>query len=207
MNDEPPQLGGGLRGELSCAEGGRVQVTVDYLSATDRDSDDSRLTYMLARSPARGELQRAGLSVDKFSQQDLLQGHVYYVHTGERHHGRRRCVHGPCEKFDNSISFVFLCLGGEIGPEPVFDTVTLIISDGEAGGTEGCCHGDAPPPPVPLHGTLPVYDLNITVLPVNNKVPAIILGKRQSWLVQLHVDFINHIISHKIIILGRVVPS
>lgn len=102
---------------------------------------------------------------------------------------------------------MFLCLGGEIGPEPVFDTVTLIISDGEAGGTEGCCHGDAPPPPVPLHGTLPVYDLNITVLPVNNKVPAVILGKRQSWLVQLHVDFINHISSHKIIILGRVVPS
>uniref|UniRef100_A0A4W6CZB6 Fras1 related extracellular matrix 1b n=1 Tax=Lates calcarifer TaxID=8187 RepID=A0A4W6CZB6_LATCA len=142
MNDEPPQLGGGLRGELICEEGGRVQVTVDYLSATDRDSDDSRLTYMLARSPGRGELQRAGLTVDKFSQQDLLQGHIYYVHTG-----------------------------GEVGPEPVSDTVTLIISDGEAGGTDSCCHGDAPPPPVPLHGTLPVYDLNITVLPVNNKVP------------------------------------
>ncbi|XP_070816237.1 FRAS1-related extracellular matrix protein 1b [Chaetodon trifascialis] len=148
MNDEPPQLGGGLRGELSCEEGGRVQVTVDYLSATDQDSDDSRLTYMLARSPARGELQRAGLAVDKFSQQDLLQGHIYYVHTG-----------------------------GEIGPEAAFDTVTLIISDGEAGGTEGCCHGDAPPPPVPLHGTLPVYDLNITILPVNNKVPAVTLGE------------------------------
>ncbi|KAG7514301.1 FRAS1-related extracellular matrix protein 1-like [Solea senegalensis] len=148
MNDEPPQLGRGLRGELSCEEGGRVQVTVDYLSATDRDSDDSRLTYMLARSPGRGELQRAGLSVDKFSQQDLLQGHIYYVHTG-----------------------------GEIGPEPVFDTVTLIISDGEAGGTEGCCHGDAPPPPVPLHGTLPVYDLNITILPINNRVPIITLGE------------------------------
>ncbi|XP_042338073.1 FRAS1-related extracellular matrix protein 1-like, partial [Plectropomus leopardus] len=146
MNDEPPQLGGGLRGELSCEEGGRVQVTVDYLSATDRDSDDSRLTYMLARSPGRGELQRAGLSVDKFSQQDLLQGHIYYIHTG-----------------------------GEIGAEPAFDTVTLIISDGEAGGSEGCCHGDAPPPPVPLHGTLPVYDLNITILPVNNKVPAVTL--------------------------------
>ncbi|KAM3619849.1 uncharacterized protein V6R79_014624 [Siganus canaliculatus] len=147
MNDEPPQLGGGLRGELSCEEGGRVQVTVDYLSATDRDSDDSKLTYMLARSPGRGELQRAGLSVDKFSQQDLLQGYIYYAHTG-----------------------------GEIGPEPVFDTVTLIISDGEAGGTDGCCHGDAPPPPVPLHGTLPVYDLNITVLPVNNQVPVVSLG-------------------------------
>uniref|UniRef100_A0A7N8XN69 Fras1 related extracellular matrix 1b n=1 Tax=Mastacembelus armatus TaxID=205130 RepID=A0A7N8XN69_9TELE len=148
MNDEPPQLGAGLRGELSCEEGGRVQVTVDYLSATDRDSDDSRLTYMLARSPSRGELQKTGLTVDKFSQQDLLQGHIYYVHTG-----------------------------GEIGPEPVFDTVTLIISDGEAGSTDSCCHGDAPPPPVPLHGTLPVYDLNITIIPVNNKVPTVTLGE------------------------------
>ncbi|KAG7232386.1 hypothetical protein INR49_008915, partial [Caranx melampygus] len=97
---------------------------------------------MLARSPGRGELQRAGLTVDKFSQHDLLQGHIYYAHTG-----------------------------GEVGPEPVFDTVTLIISDGEAGGTENCCHGDTPPPPVPLHGTLPVYDLNVTILPINNKVP------------------------------------
>uniref|UniRef100_A0A665VGY6 Fras1 related extracellular matrix 1b n=1 Tax=Echeneis naucrates TaxID=173247 RepID=A0A665VGY6_ECHNA len=148
MNDEPPQLGRSLRGELSCEEGGQVQVTVDFLSATDRDSDDSRLTYMLARSPGRGELQRAGLPVDRFSQQDLLLGHVYYTHTG-----------------------------GEIGPEPVLDIVTLIISDGEAGGTESCCHGDAPPPPVPLHGTLPVYDLNITILPVNNKAPSISLGE------------------------------
>lgn len=83
MNDEPPLLGGSLQGELSCEEGGRVQVTVDYLSATDQDSDDFRLAYMLARSPGRGELQRSGLSVEKFSQQDLLQGHVYYVHTGK----------------------------------------------------------------------------------------------------------------------------
>lgn len=83
MNDEPPRLGGGLRTSLSCEEGGRVQVTADFLSATDRDGDDSRLTYMLARSPGRGELQRAGGKTDKFSQQDLLQGHVYYVHSGE----------------------------------------------------------------------------------------------------------------------------
>lgn len=55
------------------------------------------------------------------------------------------------------------------------DPVTLIVSDGEAGAPEGCCHGDAPP--VPLHGFLPVYDLNITVLPVNNQAPVIAIGK------------------------------
>lgn len=84
MNDEPPQLEGSVRGELSVEEGGRVQVTVEYLSATDLDSDDSRLTYMLARSPGEGQLQRGGLMVDRFSQQDLMQGLVFYVHTGER---------------------------------------------------------------------------------------------------------------------------
>ncbi|XP_061680719.1 FRAS1-related extracellular matrix protein 1b isoform X2 [Syngnathoides biaculeatus] len=145
VNDEPPQLGDGLRDDLRCPEGGRVQVTADYLAATDRDSDDAKLSYTLARRPARGELRKGGLPVDKFSQQDLLRGLVFYVHTG-----------------------------GEIGPVPASDAVTLVVSDGDAGGTDGCRCGDAPP--VPLHGTLPVYDLNVTLLPVNDKVPAVILG-------------------------------
>ncbi|KAJ7993224.1 hypothetical protein DPEC_G00270230 [Dallia pectoralis] len=145
VNDEPPQLGPGLRGGLTCEEGGRVQVTAEYLFATDADSDDARLIYMLARAPALGELRRAGVNVDRFSQQEVLQGLIYYVHTG-----------------------------GEIGVLPVSDSVTLIVSDVEAGGTDSCCHDDALPPPVPLHGTLPVYDLNVTVLPVNNKAPVII---------------------------------
>ncbi|XP_061680721.1 FRAS1-related extracellular matrix protein 1b isoform X3 [Syngnathoides biaculeatus] len=147
VNDEPPQLGDGLRDDLRCPEGGRVQVTADYLAATDRDSDDAKLSYTLARRPARGELRKGGLPVDKFSQQDLLRGLVFYVHTG-----------------------------GEIGPVPASDAVTLVVSDGDAGGTDGCRCGDAPP--VPLHGTLPVYDLNVTLLPVNDKVPAVILGLR-----------------------------
>ncbi|XP_077463908.1 FRAS1-related extracellular matrix protein 1b [Stigmatopora argus] len=145
VNDEPPRLGPGLRGDLRCPEGGRVQLTADYLAASDGDGDDDQLSYVLARRPLGGQLHRAGIPVDKFSQRDLLRGHVFYVHAG-----------------------------GEIGPAPVVDTVTLIISDGEAGAADVCCHGDAPP--VPLHGTLPVYDLNVTLLPVNNKVPAVILG-------------------------------
>lgn len=83
INDEPPQLGRGLNRDLTCREGGRIQLTVDYLSATDLDSEDSRLTYMLARTPNIGELQRDGIAVFKFSQQDLLQGHIYYLHSGE----------------------------------------------------------------------------------------------------------------------------
>ena len=83
VNDEPPQLSRGLRGELRCEEGGRVQVSLDYLRATDPDSEDSRLSYVLTRRPAHGQLTNQGLEVERFTQQDLLQGHVYYVHTGE----------------------------------------------------------------------------------------------------------------------------
>ncbi|KAK3561937.1 hypothetical protein QTP86_019060, partial [Hemibagrus guttatus] len=146
VNDEPPQLGLGLKDGLSCKEGSLVQITAEYLFATDADSDDTRLTYMLARTPARGVLQRNGVIVDKFSQLDVLNGLIFYLHTG-----------------------------GEIGPDPISDTVTLIVSDGEAG-TDSCCQEDAVPPPVPLHGTLPVYDLNVTVIPVNNKAPFIAMG-------------------------------
>uniref|UniRef100_A0A3B3RES9 Fras1 related extracellular matrix 1b n=1 Tax=Paramormyrops kingsleyae TaxID=1676925 RepID=A0A3B3RES9_9TELE len=145
VNDQPPLLGLGLRSGLTCKEGGRVQITGENLFATDADSDDARLSYMLVREPALGEIQRGGVMVDKFTQQDVIQELIFYVHTG-----------------------------GEIGPHPVSDPVTLIVSDGEAGAPEGCCHGDAPP--VPLHGFLPVYDLNITVLPVNNQAPVITIG-------------------------------
>lgn len=84
MNDEPPQLGLGLKDGLSCNEGSRVQITAEYLFATDADSDDTRLTYMLARTPARGVLQKNGIIVDKFSQLDVLNGLIFYQHTGER---------------------------------------------------------------------------------------------------------------------------
>uniref|UniRef100_W5LF34 Fras1 related extracellular matrix 1b n=1 Tax=Astyanax mexicanus TaxID=7994 RepID=W5LF34_ASTMX len=147
VNDEPPQLGSGLRAGLSCEEGGRVKITAEYLFATDADSDDTRLTYMLARTPARGVLQRDRVTVDKFSQLDVLNGLIFYLHTG-----------------------------GEIGPDPVSDIVTLIVSDGEGDTRDGCCQEDAVPPPIPLHGTLPVYDLNITILPINSQAPAITIG-------------------------------
>lgn len=84
MNDEPPQLGSSLRDGLSCKEGSRVQITAEYLFATDLDSDDTQLTYMLARTPAHGVLQRNGVTVDKFSQLDVLNGLVFYLHTGKR---------------------------------------------------------------------------------------------------------------------------
>ncbi|XP_048351926.1 FRAS1-related extracellular matrix protein 1-like isoform X3 [Sphaerodactylus townsendi] len=144
INDEPPELLLGLQSTLQCQEGKSVAITAENLYATDADSEDSRLTYMIARAPMHGVIQRNGFAVDKFSQLDVTQGSIYYVHTG-----------------------------GEIGYLYVMDTVTLTIFDGEA---DDCCRDKNVSSPVFFHSNLPIYDLNITVLPINNQWPIIQVG-------------------------------
>ncbi|XP_048395823.2 FRAS1-related extracellular matrix protein 1b isoform X1 [Stegostoma tigrinum] len=147
INDEPPELQPHLKSGLQCPEGEKVIITSEYLYATDIDSNDTKLTYMIARSPSYGLLRRKDVTVDKFSQLDIIQGLISYWHTG-----------------------------GEIGYSPCTDTVTVIVSDAEAGTVDSCCYDGSLPPPVPLHGSLPFYDLNITVMPVNNQPPTIHIG-------------------------------
>ncbi|XP_073499840.1 FRAS1-related extracellular matrix protein 1-like isoform X2 [Phyllobates terribilis] len=147
VNDEPPELRSDLKSALFCHEGGRIYVTTENLYATDSDSDDTRLTYMIARIPLYGMIQREGVTVDKFTQLDVIRGLISYRHTG-----------------------------GEIGASPRMDTVTLIVSDGESVTADTCCIEGPPPPPIPLHASLPVYDLNITLTPINNQLPVIIIG-------------------------------
>ncbi|XP_060686405.1 FRAS1-related extracellular matrix protein 1b isoform X1 [Hemiscyllium ocellatum] len=147
INDEPPELQKHLKSGLQCPEGERVTITSEYLYATDTDSNDTKLTYMIARSPLYGVIKRNDVTVDKFSQLDIIQGLISYWHTG-----------------------------GEIGYNPCIDTVTVIVSDAEAGTVDSCCYDGSLPPPVPLHGSLPFYDLNVTVMPVNNQPPTIQVG-------------------------------
>ncbi|KAM8930128.1 FRAS1-related extracellular matrix protein 1-like [Pelodytes ibericus] len=143
VNDRPPELQPGLKDSLACPEGGYVIITAENLYATDLDSDDAKLTYMIARVPLYGLIQRGGVVVERFTQLDITQGLISYIHTG-----------------------------GEIGSHPYIDVVTLIVSDGEPA-TKG---GGPLPPPVPLHASLPVYDLNITITPVNNQQPLLNIG-------------------------------
>ncbi|XP_072367081.1 FRAS1-related extracellular matrix protein 1b [Scyliorhinus torazame] len=147
INDEPPELQPHLKSGLQCPEGEMITITAEYLYATDTDSNDMKLTYIIARSPSYGVIQRNEVTVDKFSQLDIIQGFISYSHTG-----------------------------GEIGYSSCMDTVTVIVSDAEAGTVDSCCYDGPLPPPVPLHGSLPFYDLNITVMPVNNQPPTIKIG-------------------------------
>ncbi|XP_077132985.1 FRAS1-related extracellular matrix protein 1-like isoform X2 [Ranitomeya variabilis] len=165
VNDEPPELRSDLTSALFCPERGHIYITTENLYATDPDSDDTRLTYMIARTPLYGMIQREGVAVDKFSQLDVIRGLISYRHTG-----------------------------GEIGASPRMDTVTLIVSDGESVSADTCCIEGPPPPPIPLHASLPVYDLNITLTPINNQLPVIIIGD----VFVVHegssaVVFVNHV--------------
>uniref|UniRef100_A0A2K5W712 FRAS1-related extracellular matrix protein 1 n=1 Tax=Macaca fascicularis TaxID=9541 RepID=A0A2K5W712_MACFA len=147
VNDEPPVLKADLTPVMNCSEGGEVVITSEYIFATDVDSDNLKLMFVIAREPQHGVVRRAGVTVDQFSQGDVISEAVTYKHTG-----------------------------GEIGMMPCSDTITLVVSDGDAGPfVNGCCY-NGPNPSVPLHTSFPVYDLNITVYPVDNQPPSIAIG-------------------------------
>uniref|UniRef100_A0A8C1JDA4 FRAS1-related extracellular matrix protein 1 n=1 Tax=Cyprinus carpio TaxID=7962 RepID=A0A8C1JDA4_CYPCA len=151
VNDEVPVLLPGLKPVLACAEGQEVLITIEYICATDPDSDDSTLMYMIARQPYHGVVQRNGIIVDRFIQADVTAGFISYRHTGH-----------------------------EIGLQSRHDVVTFVISDGESGPFPSCCSDratvfSAQTPEV--KNALPVYDLNITVYPVNNQPPSIAVGE------------------------------
>ncbi|CAL8384770.1 unnamed protein product [Arctogadus glacialis] len=153
VNDEVPVVAAGLRAVLGCVEGREAVITAEYLHATDGDSEDGGLTWLIARQPYHGVVLRAGAVVDRFVQADLAAGAVSYRHTGL-----------------------------EIGLTPRHDTITFVVSD--ATGSEPappCCGGVGPPgggrgPGGRLADSLPVYDLQVTVFPVDSQAPTLAAG-------------------------------
>lgn len=72
----------GLKSVLECAEGHDVIITTEYICASDADSDDSKLTYLIARQPYHGVVFRNGIVADRFYQADLEARVIIYRHTG-----------------------------------------------------------------------------------------------------------------------------
>ena len=76
--------------------------------------------------------------------------------------------------------------GLEIGLTPRHDTITFVVSD--AAGSEPappCCGGVGPPgggrgPGGRLADSLPVYDLQVTVFPVDSQAPTLAAGTREA---------------------------
>ncbi|XP_062985314.1 FRAS1-related extracellular matrix protein 1 [Elgaria multicarinata webbii] len=148
VNDEPPVMNADLIPFLQCPEGQTVSITSAHLYATDADSEDMQLMFMLARQPKHGVVKKDGIVVDRFPQADVVSGAVAYEHTS-----------------------------GEIGLAPLFDVLTFVVSDDEIGPDgNACCYDGSPSPLMPLHKSSPVFDINITIFPVDNQPPTIETG-------------------------------
>uniref|UniRef100_A0AAQ5ZHE3 FRAS1-related extracellular matrix protein N-terminal domain-containing protein n=1 Tax=Amphiprion ocellaris TaxID=80972 RepID=A0AAQ5ZHE3_AMPOC len=150
INDEVPVVATGLNPVLSCAEGQEIVITAEYIYATDADSDNNILAFLIARQPYHGVVLRSGVVVDRFIQADVTAEIITYKHTGL-----------------------------EIGLAPRHDTITFVISDGESETSALCCKGENPirtRGTAQLRDSLPVYDLQITVFPVDSQPPTLSTG-------------------------------
>lgn len=83
INDELPVVGPGLKPVLSCPEGQEILITAEFLYATDADTANSSLLFLIARQPRHGVVLRKGGTVDRFIQADVAAGIISYKHTGE----------------------------------------------------------------------------------------------------------------------------
>ncbi|XP_027893143.1 FRAS1-related extracellular matrix protein 1a isoform X2 [Xiphophorus couchianus] len=150
INDELPVMVTGLKPVLRCPEGEEIIITSEYIFATDADSDNSSLGFLIARQPYHGVVLRNAVVVDRFVQSDITAGLISYRYTGL-----------------------------EIGVSPLHDTITFVISDGEIKTSALCCGGETP---IRNKGisqpwdSLPVYDLHITVFPVDNQPPSLAIA-------------------------------
>ncbi|XP_035826441.1 FRAS1-related extracellular matrix protein 1 [Aplysia californica] len=131
IDDQTPTLSKNLRPQLIVSEGEEATITSRILAATDEDTDDESLVFLIVRQPKYGVLQLRGQPATKFTQEDVKDEKVTFLHTS-----------------------------GEIGTNAVKDIASFIISDQN----------------YLASADMPMYDLNITITPVNNQKPVILLG-------------------------------
>ncbi|TWW63720.1 FRAS1-related extracellular matrix protein 1 [Takifugu flavidus] len=138
INDEVPVVAPGLKPVLSCPEGQEILITTEFLYATDADTVNSSLLFLIARQPHHGVVLRKDSIVDRFIQADVAAGIISYKHMGQ-----------------------------EIGLTPRHDTITFVISDEESGSGGVTAESRKR---AELRNSLPVYDLHVTVFPVDSEV-------------------------------------
>jgi cadherin-like protein/surface protein with Ig-like domain/K319-like protein/FG-GAP repeat protein/PKD domain-containing protein/VCBS repeat protein len=67
---------------LSVDQGGRGTIDTSYLQAIDADTPASDLIYTVTQAPAHGHLELDGISTVQFTQQDIDDGKLEYIHDG-----------------------------------------------------------------------------------------------------------------------------
>ncbi|KAK3579867.1 hypothetical protein CHS0354_025772 [Potamilus streckersoni] len=100
VNDEIPRIGSNVIPNLIVSEGSETTFTSKVLAATDDDTDDDTLMFLIIKQPKYGIIQLRGDPATKFSQHDVKNGFVRYLHSS-----------------------------GEIGSTSIHDSATFIVSD------------------------------------------------------------------------------
>ncbi len=81
INDQIPQLLDGLITMVTIHEGEEVIITPEILSATDVDTNDKLLHFIVINPPKRGILVRHGVTTTRFRQLDIAEGYFKYKHV------------------------------------------------------------------------------------------------------------------------------
>nr|XP_057928027.1 FRAS1-related extracellular matrix protein 3 [Doryrhamphus excisus] len=103
VDDESPtiMLPEGLLGaSIDVLENGATEITSNVIQGRDEDTDDLMLMFIVEEPPRLGEILVNGAPAEKFTQADIINGAVVYVHTS-----------------------------GEIGPIKQYDSFNLTLSD------------------------------------------------------------------------------
>ncbi|XP_077973663.1 FRAS1-related extracellular matrix protein 1-like [Styela clava] len=132
--------------KLRVNESGSAIITSNHLRATDLDTDDQKLIFQIAGLPQFGEVLVDEEESVSFTQQDVIENRVKYQHNGI-----------------------------EIGYTPTHDIVSFIVFDKDMNyedSLESLYTGDD----LYEDGPMETLDLNITIYPVDDRPPNIILG-------------------------------
>lgn len=100
INDVSPRVRENLRPQLIVSEGSEAVISTNVLAATDENSDGGSLVFLIVKRPKHGIIQVRGEAATKFTQQDIQDEVVHYLHSS-----------------------------GEIGSVAVKDTAAFIVSD------------------------------------------------------------------------------
>ncbi|CAG6000238.1 unnamed protein product [Menidia menidia] len=84
IDDEAPTISlpaGTIGSYIDVLENGATEITSNVIQGRDEDTDDLRLTFIVEDKPSLGEILVKGVPSGTFTQADIINGFVVYVHT------------------------------------------------------------------------------------------------------------------------------
>ncbi|MFT7803878.1 FRAS1-related extracellular matrix protein 2-like [Arapaima gigas] len=84
IDDETPKISlpvGTIGSQLDVLENGATEITTSLIQRRDEDTDNLRVTFIVEDAPLFGQILVNGVPSKRFTQADVINGLVIYVHT------------------------------------------------------------------------------------------------------------------------------